>query len=311
MDLDVEVTHPQRVMFPDEGITKGDVVDYYRRVAPVMVPHLRNRPLMLERYRAGVDKGGFYQKEAGGPRGSGGPPRGLNPAFIRRVDVPKEDGVVHHPVIDDEDGLVYLANQGCLTFHCWLSDSYRLRRPDRLIVDLDPPDTAGAFSTVRATALRLRKVFEQLGLVAFVQTTGSKGLHVVAPLVPGPDNDEVLAFAHTLAEQMAASDPGRLTTEFRKAKRGSRLYLDVARNGYAQTVVAPYTVRARPGAPVATPLDWDEVRTTRLRPDRWTINNIFRRLGAKADPWRGMHQHARPLSDAWPRLESLSASRAS
>ncbi len=299
--MNLEITHPQRVMFPSEGITKGDIVDYYCRVAPVMVPHLRNRPLMLERYRAGVDKGGFYQKEAGEHF----------PAIIRRVDVPKEGGVVHHPVVDNEDGLVYLANQGCLTFHCWLPQADRLRQPDRLIVDLDPPATAGAFSTVRATALRLRKVFEQLGLAAFVQTTGSRGLHVVAPIVPGPDNDEVLAFAHTLAEQLAASDPGRLTTEFRKAKRGARLYLDVARNGYAQTVVAPYTVRARPGAPVATPLDWDEVRTTRLTPDRWTIGNIFRRLGAKADPWRGINQQARPLSDAWPRLERLTASRAS
>lgn len=299
--MNLEITHPQRVMFPSEGITKGDIVDYYCRVAPVMVPHLRNRPLMLERYRAGVDKGGFYQKEAGEHF----------PAMIRRVDVPKEGGVVHHPVVDDEDGLVYLANQGCLTFHCWLPQAGRLRQPDRLIVDLDPPATAGAFNTVRATALRLRKVFEQLGLAAFVQTTGSRGLHVVAPIVPGPDNDEVLAFAHTLADQLAASDPGRLTTEIRKAKRGARLYLDVARNGYAQTVVAPYTVRARPGAPVATPLDWDEVRTTRLTPDRWTIGNIFRRLGAKADPWRGINQHAAPLSDAWPRLERLTASRAS
>jgi bifunctional non-homologous end joining protein LigD len=309
--VNLQVSHPQRVMFPREGITKGDVVDYYCRVAPVMVPHLRNRPLMLERYRAGIDQGGFYQKEAGDVRGSGGAPRGLSPAMIRRVDVPKAGGVVHHPVVDDEDGLVYLANQGCLTFHCWLPQADRLRQPDRLIVDLDPPATAGAFSTVRATALRLRKLFEQLGLTAFVQTTGSRGLHVVAPITPGPDNDEVLAFAHTLAEQAAASDPGRLTTEFRKAKRGARLYLDVARNGYAQTVVAPYTVRARPGAPVATPLDWDEVRTTRLTPDRWTIGNIFRRLGAKADPWRGMNQHARPLSEAWPRLERLTASRAS
>jgi len=299
--VNLQVTHPQRVMFPSEGITKGDIVDYYCRVAPVMVPHLRNRPLMLERYRAGVDQGGFYQKEAGE----------YFPAMIRRVDVPKEGGVVHHPVVDDEDGLVYLANQGCLTFHCWLPQADRLRQPDRVIVDLDPPATAGAFSTVRSTALRLRKVFEGLGLAAFVQTTGSRGLHVVAPIVPGPDNEEVLAFAHRLAEQLAASDPGRLTTEFRKAKRGARLYLDVARNGYAQTVVAPYTVRARPGAPVATPLDWDEVRTTRLTPDRWTIGNIFRRLGAKADPWRGINQQARPLSDAWPRLERLTASRAS
>ena len=144
-----------------------------------------------------------------------------------------------------------------------------------------------------------------------MQTTGSRGLHVVAPLEPGPDHDEVLAFAHAVAEQLAATDPGRLTTEFRKAKRGGRVYLDVARNGYAQTVVAPYSVRARPGAPVATPLDWDEVRTTRLAPDRWNIGNIFRRLGAKADPWRGMDRHAARLGDAWVRLDEGATSRAS
>ena len=160
--------------------------------------------------------------------------------------------------------------------------------------------------TVRATALRLRGLFHRLGLVAFVQTTGSRGLHVVAPIVAGPDHDEVLAFAGALAGVLAASDPTRLTTEFRKAKRGGRVYLDIARNGYAQTVVAPYSLRARPGAPLATPLDWDEVRTTRLRPDRWTMANIFRRLGAKPDPWRGMARHAQPLGDAWARLEPLS-----
>jgi bifunctional non-homologous end joining protein LigD len=225
------------------------------------------------------------------------------------VEVPKAGGVVHHPVVEDEDGLVYLANQGCLTFHCWPAQADRLRRPDRLIVDLDPPE--GAFPTVRAAALRLKTLLEGLGLVPFVQTTGSRGLHVVAPLVPGPDTDEVLAFAGALAEVLAAADPGRLTTEFRKAKRGGRVYVDVARNGYAQTVVAPYSVRARPGAPVATPLDWDEVRTTRLRPDRWTIANVFRRLGAKPDPWRAIARRARPLPDAWPRLESLAGSRAS
>jgi bifunctional non-homologous end joining protein LigD len=297
----VEVSHADRVMFPREGITKGEIVDYYRRVAPVMVPHLRNRPLMLERYREGIDQGGFYQKEAAEHF----------PPFIRRVEVPKAGGVVHHAVVDSEDGLVYLANQGTVTFHCWLSQADHLRQPDRVIFDLDPPDAPGAFATVRATALKLRKLFDRLGLRAFVQTTGSRGLHVVAPLVPGPDNDEVLAFAHAMAQRLAESDPGRLTTEFRKAKRGDRVYLDVARNGYAQTVVAPYSVRGRPGAPLATPLDWDEVRTTRLAPDRWAINNVFRRLGAKADPWRSMDRHARPLEEAWARLEAVRTSRAS
>jgi bifunctional non-homologous end joining protein LigD len=297
----VEISHAERVMFPRDGITKGAVVDYYCRVAPLLVPHLRNRPLMLERYRAGIDEGGFYQKEAAE----------YFPDSIRRVDVAKTGGVVHHPVVDDEDGLVYLANQGTLTFHVWPAQADRLRQPDRVIFDLDPPDAPGAFATVRATALKLQRVFGQLGLTAFVQTTGSRGLHVVAPLVPGPDHDEVLAFAHAVAERLAESDPQRLTVEFRKAKRGKRVYLDVARNGYAQTVVAPYSVRGRPGAPVATPLDWDEVRTTRLAPDRWTIGNLFRRLGAKADPWRGMDREARSLADAWRRLDRLTISRAS
>jgi len=297
----VEVTHPDRVLFPDDGITKGDVVDYYRRVAPVMVPHLRNRPLMLERYRSGIDHGGFFQKEASE----------YFPAEIRRVEVDKAGGVVHHAVVDDEDGLVYLANQGCLTFHCWTARADRPHQPDRVVFDLDPPAVDGAFATVRSTALRLRDVLTRLGLVPFVQTTGSRGLHVVAPLVVGPDHGEVLRFAGAVADHLAAADPARLTTEFRKARRGSRLYLDVARNGYAQTVVAPYSLRARPGAPAATPLDWDEVRATRLRPDRWTVGNLFRRLGAKADPWRGMARHARPLPEAWARLDSLTAIRAS
>jgi bifunctional non-homologous end joining protein LigD len=297
----VEVSHPERVVFPGEGITKGDIVDYYRRVAPVMVPHLRHRPLMLQRFRAGIDEGGFYQKEAAEHF----------PAFIRRVEVDKAGGVVRHPVVDNEDALVYLANQGTVTFHTWLSQADGLRHPDRLVFDLDPPDVAGAFAAVRATALKLRKLFEELGLTPFVQTTGSLGLHVVAPIEVGPNHDDVLAFAHAVAERLAAMDPGRLTTEFRKAKRGKRIYLDVARNGYAQTVVAPYSVRARPGAPVATPLDWDEVRASRLAPDRWTIGNVFRRLGAKADPWRGMDRHARPLADAEARLDRLTTSRAS
>jgi bifunctional non-homologous end joining protein LigD len=129
--------------------------------------------------------------------------------------------------------------------------------------------------------------------------------------VPGPDTDEVLAFAGAVAGVLVAADPAHLTTEFRKAKRGERIYLDVARNGYAQTVVAPYSVRARPRAPVATPLDWDEVRSSRLAPDRWTIANVFRRLGAKADPWRGIADHARPLHEAWARLEPLTSSGAS
>src|SRR5437764_8014599 len=152
----VEVTHPDRVLFPDQDITKGDVVDYYRRVAPVMVPHLRNRPLMLERYRDAIDRGGFYQKEASE----------YFPASVRRVEVPKAGGVVHHPVVEDEDALVYLANQGCLTFHCWTAQADQLRRPDRVVFDLGPAPADGAFASAPAAALRPRPPAHLPGLWA-------------------------------------------------------------------------------------------------------------------------------------------------
>ena len=298
----LNVSHPDRVVFPDargpggvpqEALTKGDVVEYHRRVAPVMVRHLRGRPLMLERYPEGI--GGFrvIQKEV---------PDHF-PEWVHRVEVPKEGGTVTHAVVNDEDALVYLANQGCLTFHTWLSTAERIYHPDQLIFDLDPP-SAGAFDVVRDTARRLRALLEEaLELVPFVKTTGSRGLHVVVPLDRSATFDEVRAFARDVAEVLVAGDPGRLTTEVRKAKRGGRLFVDVLRNGYAQTAVVPYSLRARPGAPVATPLDWDEVNS-RLDPARYNLKNLFRRLGRKADPWKDMAAHSRPLEPGRRRLET-------
>ena len=284
------VTHADRVLFPDDALTKGDVVEYYHRVAPVMVPHLRGRPLMLERHPEGIAGPGFYQKEVSAHF----------PEWIRRAEVPKEGGTVTHPLADDEEALVYLANQGTLTFHTWLSRAARIYHPDQLIFDLDPPP--GAFDTVRSAARRLADLLDALGLVPFVKTTGSRGLHVAVPLAGDSTFDETRAFARDVAAVLVASDPDRLTTEVRKAKRGGRVFVDVLRNGYAQTAVAPYTVRARPGAPVATPLDWDEVNA-RLDPRRYTIRNLFRRLGRKPDPWRDMAASARPLEPA--RLDAL------
>ncbi|MGH9041335.1 MAG: non-homologous end-joining DNA ligase [Acidimicrobiia bacterium] len=292
------VTHPDRVLFPEEpaegtaeAITKGDVVAYYRRVAPVMVPHVRGRPLMLERHPGGITGGGFYQKEASDHF----------PEWIRRAEVPKEGGTVTHAMADDEDSLVYLANQGTLTFHAWLSPAARIYHPDRLVFDLDPP--AGAFDVVRAAARRLADILDGLGLVPFVKATGSRGLHVVTPLDGDAGFDETRTFAREVAALLVAGDPERLTTEVRKASRGGRVYVDVLRNGYAQTVVAPYSLRARPGAPVAVPLDWDELGR-RLEPDRYTITNVFRRLGRKADPWQDMAAQARPLKPLGRRLAS-------
>jgi bifunctional non-homologous end joining protein LigD len=287
----VATTHGERVLFPEDAVTKGDIVDYYRRVAPVMVRHLRGRPLMLERYPEGITGPRIVQKEASAHF----------PDWVHRVEVPKEGGTVTHVVCNDEETLVYLANQGCLTLHAWLSTAERIHHPDELIFDLDPP--AGAFEVVRESARRLGSILGSLGLVPFVKTTGSRGLHVAVPLDRSATFDETRAFARDVAEVLVAGDPGRLTTEVRKAKRGGRVFVDVLRNGYAQTAVAPYSVRARPGAPVATPLDWDEV-TSRLDPGRYTTRNLFRRLGRKADPWLDMAAQARPLEPARGRLET-------
>lgn len=294
------VTNPDRVLFPDEAgdgkageeITKGDVVGYYRRVAPVMVPHVRGRPLMLERYPQGIGDGGFYQKEASDHF----------PEWIRRAEVPKEGGTVTHAMADDEESLVYLANQGTLTFHAWLSRAARIYHPDQLIFDLDPP--AGAFDVVRAAARHLADILDRLGLVPFVKSTGSRGLHVVVPLAGDAGFAETRAFAREVAALLVAGNPEGLTTEVRQAKRGGRVYVDVLRNGYAQTAVAPYSVRALPGAPVAVPLDWDELGP-RLDPRRYTIGNVFRRLGRKADPWQDMATQSRPLAPAQGRLQPL------
>jgi bifunctional non-homologous end joining protein LigD len=196
-------------------------------------------------------------------------------------------------VVDDVAALAYVANQGMITPHVWLSTADRPDNPDRLVFDLDPGDAS--FAVVQDTALLLRERLDALGLVPFVKTTGSSGLHVEVPLDGGATTDEARAFADGLAARLADERPDVLTTAFRKAERGNRLYLDVARNGHAQTEVAAYGLRAKPGAPVAAPLEWDEVADATLTPQRWTVANIFRRLAQRTDPWAGLTDQARPL----------------
>jgi bifunctional non-homologous end joining protein LigD len=197
------------------------------------------------------------------------------------------------PTIDSEVALVYVANQGMVTPHVWLSRADRPHHPDRLVFDLDPSDDD--FGLVRRTALELRDVLGEHGLVPFVKTTGSRGLHVTVPLDRSATTEEVRAFAEHVAAELATRHPEELTTEFYKAERRGRLFLDVMRNGHAQTEVAAYGVRGRPGAPVAAPLEWDEVGDAALRSDRWNVRNIFRRLSQRTDPWADMDTSARAL----------------
>jgi bifunctional non-homologous end joining protein LigD len=227
------------------------------------------------------------------------------PDWIRRVKVRKRGGTVTHAVTSGADTLVYLADQACITPHIWLSRSDRLRQPDRLVVDLDP--SKEDFAAVRRAARAFGELLRELGLAPYAMATGSRGLHVWAPLRRGPDFPEVRAFADDIAALMARRHPEELTTESRKAKRGGRILIDVARNAYAQTAVPPYAVRPRPQAPVATPLEWEELSYSRLRPDRWTVKTLFRRLSSDGDPWAGMGSHGRALARPRRRLDELLA----
>jgi bifunctional non-homologous end joining protein LigD len=286
--IDVEVTHPDRVLFPDPssqtGITKGELVDYYGEVAETMLPHLKGRALTVQRFPRGIGEQGWVQQDFADSL----------PDWMGRVEVAKEGGTVVHPVAERPEALPWLANQNCVTLHVWQSRQARLHNPDRLVFDLDPSD--GDFTVLRETARTVAGVLEDHGLACYVQTTGSRGLHVVVPLRADTDFDTARQFARDVAEVAVADDPAHRTVEVRKDKRGRRIYLDIMRNAYAQNAVAPYSVRAREGAPVATPLEWDELDTRGLRSDRFTIRNLGKRLAGQRDPWAGMHRHARSLT---------------
>ncbi|MFE0326188.1 non-homologous end-joining DNA ligase [Streptomyces sp. NPDC058960] len=295
----VELHRPDKVLFPGDGdgygggkeYTKADLVAYYRSVALFMLPHLRGRPLMLERHPDGVDGPRFMQKNT---------PEHY-PEWIHRVELPKEGGTVCHTVCDDTATLLYLADQACLTLHRWLSRADRLQRPDRIILDLDPAD--GDFGQVRAAARLVGELLDELRLPSGLMTTGSRGLHVVVPISGDHDFDEARRFARDIADVLAAAHPDLLTTAARKKDRGDRLYLDVQRNAYAQTAVAPFTVRALPGAPVATPLSWGQLDDPALNARRWTVADALDQ--ARTDPWADVPPRGRSLARARRRLDDL------
>jgi bifunctional non-homologous end joining protein LigD len=281
----VAISHPDKLLFPADGITKADLARYYADVAATMTPHLRDRPLNLWRWNSGIDGQRVVQQEI--PKGA--------PDWVRRAEVAKRGGgTVRHIVGGDPATLVWMANQNCITPHTWSARIDRPDRPDRMIFDLDPPGDE-AFEVVRDAALALGELLRGHGLTPFAMVTGSKGVHVVAPLRRSATADAVRSRAGELGQELADRDPDRLTTAWRKEKRGGRVLVDTARNTYAQTVVAPYAVRALPGAPVAVPLAWEELEDPELRAQRWTLRTVQERLGDVGDPWEGIGRHARSL----------------
>ena len=292
--MNIEISHPDKVLFPDDGVTKGELAHYYEQVAKWMLPHIKGRPLSLQRFPAGIGQRGFFHKDA----------PDYFPAWVRRVEAAKHGGSVTHAIASDVRTLVYLANQNTITPHVWLSRADRIDRPDRLVIDLDPAPKSD-FADVRRAARDAGEMLREVGLEPFAQVTGSKGIHVWTPIQRRADFDHVKEFADGLAELLAARDPDALTTEFRKAQRGGRILVDVLRNRYAQTVVPPYAVRPRAGAPVATPIEWEELSDSKLRPDKWTVRTVLRRLDEKGDPWAEIGAHARGLSAPKKELNAL------
>jgi bifunctional non-homologous end joining protein LigD len=289
----IEISNAAKPLFGDDGITKADLASYYRDVAPAMVPHVRGRPAHMDRYPDGIDGEKWVQKQV----------PDYFPGWIETVRVRKRGGHVTHVVCRDAATLAYLANQASITPHVWVSRADRIHNPDLMIFDLDP--SGDDFGLVRRTARLVRDLLAEVGLPAFLKTTGSRGLHLAVPLDRRASFDGVRTLSRDLARLAASRDPEHLTVEVRKEKRRGRLFVDSLRNAYAQTYAPPYAVRARPGAPVSTPIDWEELG--RVGPRTHTMANVLSRLERRGDPWRGMWRGAHGLREARERVDDLLA----
>ena len=293
--LTVKLSNTSKVLFPDDGITKGNLVEYYAQVADWMLPYLRDYPIAMARYPDGITRQRIFQKN----------PADYYPDWVTSVEVKKQGGTLRHVVCDKAATLLYLANQACIEFHVFLSRVDSLECPDQVVVDFDPPGEDG-FDAARRCALWLRDLLEgELGLTCYVKTTGGKGLHVHLPLNRRQDFEEARGFARDAAELLVARHPDVVTIEQRKDARGDRVYADVMRDSYAQTVVAPYSVRARRGGHVATPLHWAEAEDASLTPARFTLRTLGERLSATPDPWDGMFRHRYDVATARRRLAAI------
>ena len=294
-DREVVITHPEKVLFPDDGITKGDLAAYHTLVAPLMLPHLKGRPITMERYPAGIGKQGFWQKSV---------EKGF-PSWLERVDVPKKDGVVHHPIVNDERSLMWIVNQNTITQHVWVSRVPDLYYPDVCVFDLDPASDDPA--PVRAAAIGLRDLLEELGLPSWVKTSGSKGYHIVVPVDGKSTIEEVERFANQVGKLFVSHAPDHLTQEFSKVDRKGRIYVDTGRNGYSATFATAYTVRARKGAPVSAPCTWKEIEKGTVNPNTFTVRNMAARIKKAGDPWADLLKSKRSLTRPIEKLRQLLA----
>ena len=286
----VRVTSPRRVLFEELGLTKEALARYYESVAEWLLPDLRKRPLSLVRCPQGPGEGCFYQKH-------------IDSAWsdeIDRVTIPESDGEGVYAVANSAAAVVGLVQKGVIELHVWGSTTADLAKPDRMVFDLDP-DWEVAWRDVMGAARMTRERLADLGLESFVKTSGGKGLHVMVPLAPRHEWDEVKSFSHAVAEAMEADAPRLFTTKMAKKLRTRRIFIDYLRNSPGATTVAAYSVRAREGAPVSTPLHWDELGG-RMKPAQFHAANIARRLqGLHSDPWKTFRRRPQTLTAAMKR----------
>ena len=286
------ITHPEKVLFPDDGITKGDLAAYYEAIAPLMLPSLRGRPITLERYPSGIGAKGFFQKNVA---------KGF-PDWLERVEVPKKGGTVHHPLIADVRSLLWAANQNCITPHAWPSRIPDLRHPDLCVFDLDP--AAEDPAALRAAALAVRDLLHELDLRSWVKTSGSKGFHIFIPLEPGISFRDAARFANRVGALLVKRHPDRLTQEFSKADRQGRILVDTGRNGYSATFAVAYAVRPRTGAPVSAPVTWEEVESGAVGPVTFTLRTMEKRVAEVGDLWSALFDRPQGLQRAMESLRS-------
>jgi bifunctional non-homologous end joining protein LigD len=288
------ITHPEKVLFPEDGITKGELAAYYESIAPLMLPHIRARPVTMERYPAGIGNKGFWQKDVS---------KGF-PEWLERVEVPKKDGTVHHPLVTDAASLLWMTNQNTITPHVWVSRAPRLYYPDVCVFDLDPPEDHDP-EVLRAATLALRDLLNELALPSWVKTSGSKGFHILVSLDGKSKTDQVARFAHDVGTRLVERDPAHLTLEFSKADRGGRILVDTGRNGYSATFAAAYAVRARRGAPVSAPCTWQEIEAGLVTPRSFSLRTMTERAAAVGDVWSEIGTSGRGLKAAIKKLPDL------
>ncbi len=291
---EVRLTSADRVLFPEDGVTKGDLFEYYREVAPVLVPHLKNRPFTMKRWGGGIHVGPFFQKQA---------PKGI-PDWIptrRFTTHPREGGSreVDFPLVNSREAVLWMVQMHCIDMNAWYSRVDKPARPDFVLFDLDPPD--GEFPLAVRAAHLVREALEELELRSYVKTSGADGIHVLVPIARRHGYDETHRFAELVSKRLAENNPGVITTEWLKRKRVGVL-LDYHQNGAGKTIASAYSVRPKEGAPVSTPLRWEEL-TPRLDPGRFTMQAVLRRVEQHGDLFESVLQGGQSLGSALKRLD--------